>query len=84
MRGFIEPKLATLKARAPKGDWLPEFKYNGYRVQIHVSNGKKKIYTRNGLNWTKRFSRMRAERPQRLGRNNFGPSEDQRAAAIEE
>jgi bifunctional non-homologous end joining protein LigD len=58
MPGFIKPQLATLKSRAPKGDWLHEIKYDGYRVQIHVNAGKKTIYTRNGLNWTKRFSRV--------------------------
>jgi bifunctional non-homologous end joining protein LigD len=56
MPGFIKPQLATLKSRAPKGDWLHEIKYDGYRVQIHLNRGKKKVYTRNGLDWTKRFS----------------------------
>jgi bifunctional non-homologous end joining protein LigD len=57
MPGFIKPQLATLKLKAPKGEqWLHEIKYDGYRVQIHVDAGKKKVYTRNGLDWTKRFS----------------------------
>jgi bifunctional non-homologous end joining protein LigD len=57
MPGFIKPQLATLKLKAPKGgQWLHEIKYDGYRVQIHVNGGKKKVYTRNGLDWTKRFS----------------------------
>jgi bifunctional non-homologous end joining protein LigD len=56
MPGFIKPQLAILKAKAPKGDWLHEIKYDGYRVQIHINAGRKKVYTRNGLNWTKRFS----------------------------
>ena len=56
MPGFIKPQLATLKSKAPKGDqWLHEIKYDGYRVQVHV-RGRKKVYTRNGLDWTKRFS----------------------------
>jgi hypothetical protein len=25
------------------------------RVQLHINNGKKKAYTRNGLDWIKRF-----------------------------
>src|SRR4051794_29438532 len=55
--GFIKPQLATLKSKAPKGEqWLHEIKYDGYRVQVHVSSGRKKVYTRNGLDWTKRFS----------------------------
>jgi bifunctional non-homologous end joining protein LigD len=57
MPGFIKPQLATLKSKAPKGDQrLHEIKYDGYRVQVHVNRGRKKVYTRNGLDWTKRFS----------------------------
>jgi bifunctional non-homologous end joining protein LigD len=56
MPGFIRPQLATLKSKAPKGDqWLHEIKFDGYRVQLHLKNGHKKAYTRNGLDWTKRF-----------------------------
>src|ERR1700761_1004921 len=56
MPGFIKPQLATLKGKAPSGDWLHEIKYDGYRVQLHVNRGHKKAFTRNGLNWVKRFS----------------------------
>jgi bifunctional non-homologous end joining protein LigD len=56
MPGFIKPQLATLRSKAPKGDWLHEIKFDGYRVQIHLNKGKRKVYTRNGLDWTKRFS----------------------------
>lgn len=57
MPGFIKPQLATLKARAPSGEqWLHEIKFDGYRVQIHLNKGKKKVFTRNGLDWPKRFS----------------------------
>jgi bifunctional non-homologous end joining protein LigD len=57
MPGFIKPQLATLKAKAPSGDqWLHEIKFDGYRVQIHLNKGKKRVLTRNGLDWTKRFS----------------------------
>jgi bifunctional non-homologous end joining protein LigD len=57
MPGFIKPQLATLKSKAPSGpQWLHEIKFDGYRVQIHLNKGKRKVYTRNGLDWTKRFS----------------------------
>jgi bifunctional non-homologous end joining protein LigD len=60
--GFIKPQLATLKTKAPQGDQcLHEIKYDGYRVQVHVSSGRKKVYTRNGLDWTKRFSAFGVE-----------------------
>jgi bifunctional non-homologous end joining protein LigD len=56
MAGFIKPQLATLRNKAPKGGYLHEIKYDGYRVQLHINKGKAKAYTRNGLDWTKRFS----------------------------
>src|SRR5437899_8004584 len=57
MPGFIKPQLATLKSKAPKGEqWLHEIKFDGYRIQIHINRGKRTVYTRNGLDWTKRFS----------------------------
>jgi bifunctional non-homologous end joining protein LigD len=59
MPGFIKPQLATLKAEAPSGDqWLHEIKFEGYRVQVHLDKRKKRVFTRNGLDWTKRFSVM--------------------------
>jgi ATP-dependent DNA ligase len=59
MPGFIKPQLATLKSKAPAGpQWLHEIKFDGYRVQVHLNKGKRKVYTRNGLDWTKRFSQI--------------------------
>jgi bifunctional non-homologous end joining protein LigD len=59
MPGFIKPQLATLKTKAPKGDLLlHEIKYDGYRVQVHLHRGRKKVFTRNGLDWTKRFTEI--------------------------
>jgi bifunctional non-homologous end joining protein LigD len=59
MLGFIKPQLATLKSKAPAGSqWLHEIKFDGYRVQVHINRGKKRVFTRNGLDWTKRFSQI--------------------------
>jgi bifunctional non-homologous end joining protein LigD len=59
MPGFIKPQLATLKSKAPQGQqWLHEIKFDGYRVQLHLNEGRRKAYTRNGLDWTKRFSQI--------------------------
>jgi len=59
MPGFIKPQLATLKAKAPRGEqWIHEIKYDGYRVQVHLNGGRKKVFTRNGLDWTKRFTEI--------------------------
>src|ERR1700755_2208950 len=57
MPGFIKPQLATLRSKSPKGpQWLHEIKLDGYRVQVHLNKGRKKVFTRTGLDWTKRFS----------------------------
>ena len=59
MPGFIKPQLATLKSKAPKGEqWLHEIKLDGYRIQVHSNRGRKKVFTRNGLDWTKRFTEI--------------------------
>lgn len=56
--GFIVPALATLKPTAPKSaKWLHEIKFDGYRVQAHVRDGKAKLFTRSGLDWTERFGK---------------------------
>lgn len=55
---FIPPCLATLSANPPSGDeWLHEVKFDGYRIQAHVNDGKVKLYTRKGLDWTARFGK---------------------------
>jgi len=47
------PQLATLRQAPPGGDgWLHELKWDGYRLLVDVTNGKAKLRSRNGLNWT--------------------------------
>jgi bifunctional non-homologous end joining protein LigD len=59
MPGFIKPQLATLKEHAPSGaQWIHEIKYDGYRTQVHLDRGVANIFTRNGHNWTNRFSHI--------------------------
>jgi bifunctional non-homologous end joining protein LigD len=54
--GFIKPQLATLHVRPPQGEqYLHEIKFDGYRLQGHLRGGLASLFTRNGLNWTKRF-----------------------------
>lgn len=56
MPKFIEPQLATQVSSPPAGDeWLHELKLDGYRIQLHVNDGKATIYTRKGLDWTHRM-----------------------------
>jgi len=37
MPGFIRPQLAILRATAATGNYLHEIKYDGYRVQVHIT-----------------------------------------------
>ncbi|WP_461335812.1 ATP-dependent DNA ligase [Bradyrhizobium liaoningense] len=61
MPGFIKPQLAILKDKAPSGaQWIHEIKFDGYRTQVHVDKGTARIFTRNGHDWTRRFSAIRA------------------------
>jgi bifunctional non-homologous end joining protein LigD len=55
--GFIEPCLATLRAKPPSGEgWLYEIKFDGYRTQAHVTDGKPATYTRRGYDWSDTFA----------------------------
>ncbi len=57
--GFIPPCLARAVREPPEGDaWVHEVKHDGYRVQAHIDNGEVRLYTRNGLDWTRRFGRL--------------------------
>ena len=53
---FIEPQLATLEDEPPQGeDWLHEIKYDGYRLVACWAEGKVKLYTRSGKDWTEKY-----------------------------
>ena len=56
MPGFVEPMLATLAKFPPTGErWLHEIKFDGYRLQAHIEDGRVTLWTRGGLDWTKKF-----------------------------
>ncbi len=53
---FIPPSLATLREAPPRGEgWVHEIKFDGYRIQARVDNGKVRLLTRKGLDWTSKF-----------------------------
>ncbi len=54
---FVEPQLCRLVDAPPSGkDWVHEVKFDGYRMQLRVENGKVKLFTRKGLDWTAKFA----------------------------
>jgi bifunctional non-homologous end joining protein LigD len=53
---FVPPQLATLREAAPDGaGWVHEAKFDGYRIQARLEDGKVKLLTRKGLDWTSKF-----------------------------
>lgn len=53
----FRPQLATLVNEPPEGDeWLHEVKYDGYRILCFLTDGKARLMTRRGNDWTRRFS----------------------------
>ena len=64
-------ELATLTDEIPRGkDWIFEIKYDGYRAVSFIENGKVKILSRNGLDFTQKFSSI-ASSLKKLDANAF-------------
>ena len=58
---FIEPQLCRLVDHPPGGaDWVHEVKFDGYRMQLRVEDGKASLRTRKGLDWTAKFAAIGA------------------------
>ena len=56
---FIPPFVQSLRERLPAGNgWLNEVKFDGYRMQANKVDERVTIYTRNGADWTARFSQF--------------------------
>jgi bifunctional non-homologous end joining protein LigD len=64
---FVAPQLCRTADRPPSGDaWVHEIKLDGYRLQLHVQQGRAILRTRKGLDWTRKFpeiARAAAELP---------------------
>jgi bifunctional non-homologous end joining protein LigD len=62
MPDFVAPQLCTPVERPPDGEgWGHEIKFDGYRVQLRVENGKVTLKTRKGLDWTAKFRGLARE-----------------------
>ena len=54
---FVEPQLCRLVEQPPSGaGWVHEVKFDGYRMQLRVEDGKAVLRTRKGLDWTDKFA----------------------------
>jgi bifunctional non-homologous end joining protein LigD len=55
-------QLATLVDEAPAGDdWMHEIKFDGYRMLCQIEDGKARLISRNGKDWTAKFETLPAE-----------------------
>ncbi|MDA9479475.1 ATP-dependent DNA ligase [Bradyrhizobium sp. CCBAU 65884] len=62
MPDFVPPQLCTSVERPPGGEgWCHEIKFDGYRVQLRVEDGKATLKTRKGLDWTDKFASIAKE-----------------------
>jgi bifunctional non-homologous end joining protein LigD len=59
---FVEPQLCRLVESPPaQAGWGHEVKFDGYRLQLRVADGKATLKTRSALDWTDRFSSIAEE-----------------------
>ncbi len=57
MPDFVAPQLCVSVERPPNSDgWCHEIKFDGYRTQLRVEDGKATLKTRKGLDWTEKFA----------------------------
>ena len=56
---FIHPSQPIVAKQPPLGPgWVHELKHDGYRLQIHIRDGRVRLYTMNGTDWSKRYPRI--------------------------
>ncbi len=56
MPDFIEPQLCRSVESAPSTeDWVHEIKFDGYRMQLRIEDGRAALLTRKALDWTDKF-----------------------------
>lgn len=68
----LSPQLATLATGVPEGapgDWIFEIKFDGYRLMARIGNGKARLLTRGGHDWSAKLPKLVAEL-ERLGIGN--------------
>ena len=53
---FIRPQLATSVDQPPEDEnWIHEIKHDGYRAQVLLEDGRARVLTRTGLDWSEHF-----------------------------
>ena len=53
---FVPPALTVVSTKAPDApNWVHEIKFDDYRMQARVNDGRITLSTRRGLDWTEKF-----------------------------
>jgi ATP-dependent DNA ligase len=53
---FIHPCQPIVAKQPPRGPgWAHELKHDGYRLQIHIRDGRVRLYTMNAADWSERY-----------------------------
>ncbi len=62
MPDFVPFELCTPVERPPSGaGWCHEIKFDGYRMQMRIEDGKAVLKTRKGLDWSNKFAAIAKE-----------------------
>ena len=55
----FKPQLASAATEPPAGDgWMHEIKFDGYRTIAMITDGRVRLLTRNGHDWTERYGAL--------------------------
>jgi bifunctional non-homologous end joining protein LigD len=58
--GMIDPCIPTRASQPPLGpQWIHEIKHDGYRLIARKREGRVRLFTRNGFDWTDRYPLIR-------------------------
>src|SRR5258708_26839259 len=58
--GLIEPCIPTKATKPPVGpQWIHEIKHDGYRMIARKRDGRARLFTRRGFDWTNRYPLIR-------------------------
>jgi ATP-dependent DNA ligase len=59
--GIIEPCIPTAVSKPPVGpQWIHEIKHDGYRLIVRKREGRVRLFTRRGYDWSERYPRISA------------------------
>ena len=55
----LAPQLATLATSVPaSGEWSYEIKFDGYRLLARIEQGRARLFTRSGNDWTAKLQAL--------------------------